>query len=112
MKKNLSPEQIVDAIKEELQVVFGTHYLKFLPEIEGAIIQFMEQSKEKWKRWLFLYNDNQITKDEWLWLLKSQKNIIELKALQQAGVTKIELNRVKNNILKVIFDTVIKILSS
>ena len=48
-----------------------------------------------------------ITKDEFEWLLKSQQDLIALKALQGAGLSKIKINNIKNTIIKTIFQTVI-----
>ena len=51
--------------------------------------------------------NNVLTKEEFEWLLKSQKDLVTLKALQTVGISKIRLNNIKNSILKTIFDIVL-----
>ncbi|MBC8643423.1 hypothetical protein H9W95_02935 [Flavobacterium lindanitolerans] len=48
-----------------------------------------------------------ITEEEFSWLLKSQQDLIALKALQGAGLSKIKLNNIKNAIIQTVFKTVL-----
>ena len=54
-----------------------------------------------------LLAEGSITKDEFEWLLKSQKDLLALKTIQASGLSKIKVNNIKNSIIKTIFDVVI-----
>jgi hypothetical protein len=102
----------IDALLKELKsnvfTLIGNKYKEFKPELQKDLSNYLEASKAKLERWALLLADASIDQDEFLWLLKSQQNLLELKALQTAGLSKIKLNNLKNNIIATIFDTVVK----
>jgi hypothetical protein len=103
----------IDALLKELKnnifTLLGNKYKEFKPELQQDLNNYLNSSKAKLERWSLLLADNSIDKEEFLWLLKSQQDLIELKALQTAGLSKIKLNNLKNNIISIIFDTVVKV---
>ncbi|MEW5675591.1 hypothetical protein ABGT15_04705 [Flavobacterium enshiense] len=102
--------KILKELKQELEIVLDAKYKELKPELESEINEFLEDSKEKLERWLFLLNSSAISPEEFEWLLKSQQNLLTLQTLQTAGISKIKLNALKNTIFKVIFQTVLKVL--
>ncbi|VXC25674.1 conserved hypothetical protein [Flavobacterium sp. 9AF] len=100
-------EKLIKDLKEALLSLLGEKYKEFKPEVQKDITHFLKESEEKLKRWILLLAEGSITKEELEWLLKSQKDIIALKALQTAGISKIRLNNIKNTIIKTIFDIVV-----
>lgn len=100
-------EKVMSDLKASLLTLLENKYKELKPEIKKDIDDFLKKSKEKIERWLLLLIEGVITKEEFQWLLKSQQDIIALKALQTAGLSKIRLNNIKNNIIKTIFDVVI-----
>jgi hypothetical protein len=103
----------IDALLKELKnnifTLLGNKYKEFKPELQQDLNNYLNSSKAKLERWSLLLADNSIDKEEFLWLLKSQQDLLELKALQTAGLSKIKLNNLKNNIISIIFDTVVKV---
>ncbi|MCO6161705.1 hypothetical protein [Flavobacterium sp. NRK F7] len=100
-------EKLIKELKEALLTLLGNKYKEFKPEIQKDITVFLKDSEEKLKRWIQLLAEDSITKEEFEWLLKSQKDLLTLKALQTVGISKIRLNNIKNSILKTIFDIVL-----
>lgn len=100
-------EKLIKDLKESLLTLLGDKHKEFRPEIEKEIKAFLKQSEDKLKRWILLYADASLTKDEFEWLLKSQKDLLTLKTIQAAGLSKIRVNNLKNSIIKTIFDIVI-----
>jgi hypothetical protein len=101
-------DQIIKELKTQLLNVLGKKYNEFKPEIQKDINTFLKKSQEKLERWTILLADKAITPEEFEWLLKSQKDLTVLQALQTAGVSKIRLNNIKNSIIKTAFDVITK----
>ena len=100
-------EKLLKQLKQELVTLLGDKYKEFKPEIQKDITAFLESSKEKLERWTLLLASSSITEEEFSWLLKSQQDLIALKALQGAGLSKIKMNNIKNAIIQTVFKTVL-----
>ena len=100
-------DKLLKELKQELVKLLGDKYKEFKPEIQKDINDFLEKSREKLERWSMLLSTASLTEEEFSWLLKSQQDLIALKALQGAGLSKIRINNIKNTILKTVFKTVI-----
>lgn len=100
-------EKLIAELGKNLLAVLGEKYKEFKPEIQKDVKDFIEKSREKLERWSLLLAAGSLTEEEFSWLLKSQQDLITLKALQGAGLSKIKLNNIKNTIFKTVFQTVI-----
>lgn len=100
-------DKLLEDLRKNLITVLGDKYKEFKPEIQKDVNVFLENSKEKLLRWSILLIENSITEDEFAWLLKSQQDLVMLKALQGAGLSKIKLNNIKNTIFKTVLQTII-----
>ena len=101
-------DKLIAEIKTQLLELLKENYKDFVPELENDITNFLKQSKVKLERWTLLLVDKSLTQDDFEWLVKSQKNLLVLSALQTAGLSKIKLNNLKNAIIKVIINTTAK----
>jgi len=100
-------DKLLKELKQELVKLLGDKYKEFKPEIQKDINDFLEKSREKLELWSMLLATASLTEEEFSWLLKSQQDLIALKALQGAGLSKIRINNIKNTILQTVFKTVI-----
>jgi len=100
-------EKLLEELRKNIITVLGDKYKEFKPEVQKDVNDFLENSKEKLLRWSLLLVEKSITEDEFAWLLKSQQDLVTLKALQGAGLSKIKLNNIKNSIFKTVVQTVI-----
>lgn len=100
-------EKLLDELRKNLVSVLGDKYKEFKPEIQKDVNDFLESSREKLLRWSILLVENSLTQEEFAWLLKSQQDLVTLKALQGAGLSKIKLNNIKNTIFKTVLQTII-----
>lgn len=99
-------EELLKEIKDALIKLFGEKWDDLKSESKKDINQFLEDSKVKLKRWTELLADGQLTLDDYQWLLESQKDLMVMKALYKAGVSKISLGHFKNKVIKTIIDVV------
>lgn len=100
-------EKLMKALKENLLLLAKETYKDIKPELQKDINDFLSKSQEKIERWSLLLASSSITKDEFEWLLKSQQDLLVLKVVQRAGVSKIKINNIKKAILNTVFQTVI-----
>ncbi|HEU4496581.1 MAG TPA: hypothetical protein VFR70_05985 [Flavobacterium sp.] len=100
-------EKILEELRKNLVTLLAEKYKEFKPEIKKDIDSFLKSSKEKLERWSLLIASGSLTQEELAWLLKSQQDLIALKALQSAGLSKIKLNNIKNSILETVLQTII-----
>lgn len=77
-------------------------------EVKSEISDLLKQSKEKLERWSELLKNNQLTVDEFHWLVGSQKELLKLESLRKLGISQIKLGHFKNRIIKFIVETTVK----
>lgn len=99
-------EKILKELKSSLVELFGDKWEDLKGESKKDIDQFLEDSKDKLKRWTELLVNGDIDLDDYEWLVKSQKDIMLMQALHSAGVHKISLGHFKNKVIKTIIDVV------
>lgn len=97
---------VVEKLKKELKAVTTKSYKDIKPQLEKDLNTFLEKSKEKLERWIALFSAGNLNEEEFEWLLKSQIDLVELQTLQTAGISKIKLNTIKNNIIKMIIQII------
>jgi hypothetical protein len=101
-------EKLIEDLKKQLRILITKSYKDRKSELEKDLNLFLETSKEKLERWVTLYASAALTEEEFEWLLKSQLDLLVLKALQNTGISKIRLNAIKNNIIKMILKVILE----
>lgn len=81
---------------------------------EGKLIvsdmkDYLKSSEEKLKKWAGLFIAGAIDKDELEWLLKSQKDLLVMKALVKAGVNKIKAGHYKNRVISIVLNKLVSL---
>lgn len=102
-------EELLKLLKEELLLVLGESYSDYKNETKADVEAFLKLSKVKLERWTKLLQAGELTVEDYEWLLVSQKDLLILNALYQAGVSKLRLGHLKNKIIKTIVNTVIMV---
>ncbi|WP_264524823.1 hypothetical protein [Flavobacterium sp. N502536] len=97
---------LLEELKSKLKVIITESYKDNKFDLEKNLNLFLETSKEKLERWILLFTSGDLTKEELEWLLKSQLNLSAFETLQTAGISKIKLNMIKNNIIKLVFKVI------
>ena len=110
MPKIMKNDKLIEDLKNKLKEVITKSYNDLKPELEKDLTAFLETSKEKLERWILLFSNADITEEELEWLLKSQLDLVAFQTLQTAGISKIKLNTLKNNIIKTIFNFILELI--
>lgn len=100
-------DEILKQIKSELTQLFENNFKNLSNESKKDLNKFLSESEEKLKRWSVLLLEGKITKEEFEWLVKSQKDILLLTSLKEAGISKIKLSNFKNQVISTIIKTVL-----
>jgi len=106
----MNNDQLIEELKGKLKTIITKSYEENKTELERDLNTFLEASKEKLERWMILFSAGNLTEEELEWLLKSQLDLVALQTLQTTGISKIKLNEIKNNILKVIFNFILEVI--
>lgn len=99
-------EEILTEMRSELIRLFSDNFKDLSDESKKDLNLFLSTTEEKFKRWTLLLIEEKITKEEFEWLVKSQKDLLVLNSLYEAGVSKIKLSNFKNQIINTILKTV------
>lgn len=63
---------------------------------------FLEKTQGDFNRWIKLLKSSDLTQEDFEWLAKSKKDLMELYALKQAGLSLIEADKLKDDLLNLI----------
>lgn len=99
-------EAILRALRDNLISALDENHSALNTQSSKDIDAFLQASKEKLKRWTLLYSQGHLTEEDLQWLVKSQKELLLLENLFQAGISKISLGHLKNKIIKIVVKTV------
>ena len=69
---------------------------------------FFKKSKPDLERWANLLASGDLTPDDFKWLVMGKKDLAELVALKQKGLTKVALDRFTNGLIDTIVETACK----
>lgn len=99
-------DKIFKELKESLVKLLGDQYAGLKKETKEDIFEFVNGSKVKLERWTLLLANGEISLDDYQWLVESQKDLLTMKALEKAGISKISLGHFKNKVVNTLVDIV------
>ncbi|MEE4001687.1 hypothetical protein V1T75_15180 [Tenacibaculum sp. FZY0031] len=99
-------DKILQELKKSLLSLFDDTFSEFSQESKKDIERFLNESKDKLERWTSLLAQGKLTVEDFEWLVKSQKDLFQMNALQAAGISKISLGHFKNKVINTIVNTI------
>ncbi len=109
MRQAIDFTNILDQLKTDIADLAKTTMKGYINDAKKDAQQFLLNMKDKLKRWTELLAKGDLTTDEFVWLLSSQKDLVEMSALKHAGVAAIRIDQFKSSLLNLIVDTVFDI---
>jgi hypothetical protein len=106
MAETVPFEEIFKTLKkqvEELAKLFVKNYTKAAIK-DGR--KFLDETKESLKRWTILLAEGKLTTRDFEWLVLSQKDLAQMIALKQTGLSVIRIEQFRNSLLSLVIDTV------
>ncbi len=82
--------------------------LKLFEEYKAVAIEesetFLAETKADIERWAKLLVTGALTREDFAWLVKGKKDLLDLHALKQAGLARVRISRFRNGLIKLIVD--------
>jgi len=91
---------IIELVKEKLNIESK--------EVKKEISDILKKSKTKLERWSLLLKNGDITEEDFLWLIESQRDLLQLQSLRALGISQIKLGHFKSKVIEFIGKTVVK----
>ena len=101
---------IFNNIKDEIENLIASSIKKHANEITSDALKFFEDTKSVLERWSTLYKDGAISEADLNALILGQKELMEMHALKQAGLSAITADELKENLLNILVKNIIKII--
>lgn len=92
-------DRFIKIVKTDLGTVaenLGRGYAKEMVE-EGT--DFAKRFQDRLERRIALLATGELTKEEFEWLMKSEKNLVELKSIEKKGLAVVQLNEIRGAII-------------
>jgi len=99
-----------EAILKDAEDLAKTVLKRGVKEARADAEAFIKKSAEKLERWTRLLAAGELSKDEFASLVRSQKDLAELKALTKAGIQASRLQKFREKLTDVVIDKAFDIL--
>lgn len=92
----------VEVCEEGIKELAVQHTKNFALKAIDDAKESMEKSKKNYQRWTEQLNQKKLSKEDFEWLVKSKKDVLEMHALKEAGLAKVEIDKFKNAFLDLV----------
>jgi hypothetical protein len=100
----------IEELKKNLLALATGSFEKYSSQLLQDGTKFAAKLEEDLKRWTAEYSIHEMTKEEFEFLVKSKKDLLEMEALKQEGLARTELNKLRNSIVDVVTGSAVKFL--
>ncbi|MFK7000181.1 hypothetical protein [Flavobacterium oreochromis] len=104
----MKKDDIINELTEEIKNLINNKYKQIKHLLDDTVLSILNTTKDQFDKWYNLLESNEISEEEFLWLVKTQQNIIILKALQGKGISKIKQKLILEDIILIIGNALIK----
>ena len=100
-------DEIFKDLKDNALELIKSTLLDFKDQAAADVNDFLNRSKDKLERWTTGLARGELSKEDFKWLLESQKDLLVMNALKQAGLAKIRIDKLKNAVVNMVINTVV-----
>jgi hypothetical protein len=104
-------ENLITDVMGEITALAGEKLDGMINEAKEDAQIFLRSTEEDFKRWLTLLKDGQLTRDDFIWLSKSKKDLIEMFALKQSGLSQVKMQQFADGLLDTVIGSAFKLLA-
>ena len=98
--------EIFKSLETDVELLAKSSVKKYSKEALQDGKKFLNESKDNLKRWTLLLADQKLSTQDYEWLVLSQKDLAQMQALKQAGLSLGRVEQFKNSLLNIVVDTV------
>ena len=103
-------EEIFTQLKSDIINLAQTTIKNYVNEAKTDGQNILDKMKEKLARWTTQLANGELKTDEFEWLVDSQKDLLVMSALKDAGLAEIRADQFKAGVLNIIVDTIFHLL--
>lgn len=107
---NVDFDKLFDTLKEEITNLALKTFKEYKNEAKKDASDIMDKLKDNLKDWTQQVAKGEMSKKDLEFLLLGQKEVIEMNALKQVGLSMIKIDQFQHSLLKLIADTVSKLI--
>jgi hypothetical protein len=97
---------IFEQLKKDVEALAESTLKNYVSKAKTDAQTMLNQMKDKLQRWTTLLIEGKLTTEDFEWLVNSQKDLIQMAALKQAGLAAIRIDQFKASLLNLVVDTV------
>lgn len=106
MPTTLHFNEILEALKNGVTDLAKSTVKNYLQHAKEDGEKLIESMKVKLERWTRLLIDKKLTAEDFEWLVNSQKDVVQMDALKEAGLAAIRVDQFKSSVFNLIVDTI------
>ena len=99
-------DDLFQQLKDGITGLAKSTVKKYVNEAKDDGKSLLESMKDKLQRWTKLLINGDLTTSDFEWLVNSQKDLVQMTALKQAGLAAIRIDQFKNSVLNLVVDTI------
>lgn len=100
-------DDILNEISTKSEKLIKATLAEYVNETNSDVKKFLDLSKAKLERYSKQLKNGELTKEELEWLIGSQKDLLEMKKLEQTGLAKVRVHMFKRKLLSIITKAII-----
>jgi hypothetical protein len=106
MPVQINFSDIFEELKSSITTLAKNSIKDYAVGAEADGKKFLESIKDKLQRWTNSLIEGKLTKDDFEYLIGSQKDLSQMEFLKQAGLTAIRIDQFKTSLLNLVIDTI------
>ncbi len=99
-------ETLFTELKQNILTLAKASFVSFSKEAEADALSLWESMKDNLQRWTVLLAQGTLTLEDFELLVTAQKDLVEMTALQKAGLAAIKAEQFRNSVINLITDTI------
>ena len=98
----------LESVKSDLLEFANENIVEYKEELLKDGNAFIEKSKEDIERWAEELAAGDLSEKDFKYLLKGKKDLAEMEALKQLGLSRVRIDKIKNGLLDVVVGSAVK----
>src|SRR5664280_1999669 len=99
-------QKLFDTLIEGAKKLAISAFTEQRNEAKADALNLLDKVKDNLKTWTQQLSDEELSKEDFEYLVLAQKELIEMNALKQAGLAAIQIDDLKDKLLNLIVNTV------
>lgn len=104
-------DQLIDVVKQQIGDLAESEWSSYKASVIQSGDEFLQASKDRLKNWTEELASGQLSKEDFEFLVKGLKDLAKMEALKRAGLTLIQLDKLRNSILNMIIGSTLDMIS-